>query len=78
MSNTTYVAHANTPEELREELLDFFRKIHAVHRDKVAVPNQREALRQSWLVRAVLFGEVVELLAGLKIEPKEVSNAESN
>lgn len=65
-----YVAHANTPEELREELSDFFAKIHASHVAKAEVPNQSSNTRRAWIVRATLFGEVHNLLKGLKIEPK--------
>lgn len=67
----TFVVHASTPEDLRNELLEWLRTKHLEALARAGVRNQRRSLAQAWAVRAEVIVEAAAFIRGLKIEPKE-------
>lgn len=66
----TFVVHADTPEDLRSELLEWFKTKHLDATRRAGVKNQSPRTTYSWAVRANVIAEAAAFIKDLKIEPK--------
>lgn len=64
------VAHATTPEDLRDELRSWFtnRRLDALNR--ATTPNMAKNTRNGWIIRAIVLEEAIHFLSNLTIVPK--------
>ena len=63
-----FVVQANTPEDLRKELLSWFNNLRASAQTHSRIRNQAVRVRLQWEIRDKVLGEAVEFLTTLHIE----------
>lgn len=70
-----FIVRASTPEDLRQELLEYLRLKHLDAAARARVRNLSARTRFSWQVRAEVIEEAALFIRGLKILPKPLDTS---
>lgn len=69
ISTTQIVCYADTPDEIRQQLVQFFRAKAGEAFARAKQPNQSTRAKEQWIIRAGTADGAVRFLTSLLIKP---------
>lgn len=65
-----YALHADTPDDIRRELLSLFQNRRLDAKARASMPNQSHSTRLHWRTREAVCEEMIDFLTNVEIHPK--------